>query len=143
MSSLNLDPNKFILVTQLGIFLGSVVVVKKLMLDPYFKVKTKRDQLTIGNENEANSLAEKNKILVEEIDTKLKDAYSFSNNIKSQNISKAEAKGQSILAEADEEIKEAFKQLKSQIASELQSETDKIPKIIKALSQDIYSKVVS
>ena len=74
-SSLNLNPDLAVIGVQAGIFLANMFVVKKLMLEPYLKVKAARDKSTGGNQGDASSLLDKAKEMDQQIAVKMRDAH--------------------------------------------------------------------
>lgn len=142
MSSLNLDPNSLVLATQLGVFLGAVVCVKKLMLEPYLKVKEKRDRLTIGNQSDADALLEKNEQIKKQIDEKIQGAYEMARVIKAESLKKAEDESSRIISVAENEVSSLAIELEKEITASLKEESQKIPQTVESLSAELYAKVV-
>lgn len=142
MAALNLDPNPLIIAAQMGIFIGAVVVVKKLMVDPYLKVKDKRDGLTVGSTDDAKALVQENEQLSANIQGQLQDAFQYAKTVKDTALDAAETKSRSILASAKSDIEAESGKLEQQLKQDLSQETGKAKEFVDTLAAQVYKKVV-
>lgn len=142
MAALNLDPNPLIIAAQMGIFIGAVVVVKKLMVDPYLKVKDKRDSLTVGSTDDAKTLVAENEQLSANIQGQLQDAFQYAKQVKETALESAEGKSREILAAAKTNIEADSAKLEQQLKKDLAEETSKAKQFVDTLAAQVYQKVV-
>lgn len=139
MASLNLVPNPAVMAVQAGIFLTAIAIIKKLMLDPYMKLREKRVALTSGSQEDAeNALAECDKISLT-IKEKIQAAASEAKEAREFVREAALAKKTSILTDADQAVKSTVSKASEQIAAELAEEKQKIPAVVKAVSDQFYN----
>jgi F0F1-type ATP synthase membrane subunit b/b' len=138
MATLNLIPNPPVLAVQAGIFLLNIVVVKKLMLEPYLKIRDRRDQLTVGSKDSAEKATREADTATAEIHTRLTGAATEAKaereklrevalERKATIVTKAEAEARATVAAAETEIKQAMAQEKT-----------KVPAIVKQLTDEVY-----
>lgn len=137
---LSVDPQ--ILLIQSAIFLTNVVVIKKLMLDPYVLLRQKRDSETIGKEKQT---MEAQKELVEKevrYSDKIKSALSQAKLQKEQKrqgyLKQQKAEIDALKADVDSMIQKSREALRSQI----QEEKAKIPDLVKKLAAEVYESSV-
>lgn len=143
MSSLNLLPNPSVFLVQTGIFVANLYVVKKLMLDPYLKVKAKRDGLTVGSQQHASSLNQDNEKKFASIHQKLRDASEVIKEKTGAIVNEAQGKRDGILSGAEAEAKAYLSRAQKDVASELAQEREKIPTIVRQLSDNLFEKTVN
>lgn len=142
MAALNLDPNPLIIAAQMGIFIGAVVVVKKLMVEPYLRVKNKRDGLTVGSTDHAKTLVAENEKISADIQGQLQDAFQYAKKVKETALDSAEAKSREILASAKTHIEAESTKLEQELKGNLAEETGKAKSFVDNLATEVYQKVV-
>lgn len=143
MSSLNLVPNPAVFLVQAGIFVANIVAVKKLMLDPYLKVKAARDQLTLGNKQEALNLTQDGERKFQEITARLQQAADEARGITNTILTTAQQKRDDVMKAAEKDAKDFLAKSQQNIAAELKSEREKVPAVVSSLSQALFEKTVN
>lgn len=142
MAALNLDPNPLIIAAQMGIFIGAVVVVKKLMVEPYLRVKDKRDGLTVGSTDHAKTLVAENEQISADIQGQLQDAFQYAKKVKETALDSAESESRTILADAKTHIEAESSKLEQELKGNLAAETAKAKTFVDSLATEVYQKVV-
>lgn len=143
MASLNLIPNPSVLAVQAGVFMANVVVVKKLFVDPYLKVRDARDNATQGSKEEADRLYSKSETLAEEIQQKITQASAEARQTREGIRQDAIAKRRKIMQEAESEARQKVDEVEQRIKSELAEQQKRIPEIVGQLTDEVYSATVS
>ncbi len=138
MASLNLTPNATIIGIQTGIFLTTCFISKKLMLDPYLKIKKVREAKTQGSAEYATKMVEQNEQTAEKIKKTMAEAYQAMNTIKAEIKNTAENEKSNIIQIAMKQAAEESETLRSQIKESIQKEKDKIPEVISTLTTELY-----
>lgn len=143
MSSLNLLPNPSVFLVQTGIFVANLYVVKKFMLEPYLKVKEKRDRITVGSHQHASSLNQENEKKFASIHQKLRDASDVIKEKTAAIGAEAQRKRDGLLSSAEAEAKAFLSKAQKEVANELAQEREKIPTIVRQLSNNLFEKTVN
>lgn len=143
MASLNLNPNPAVLVTQAGIFLTALFVVKKTMIEPYLKVRTKREQKTLGNQSEADSILVANAEAAARLDAKLHEAATDAKVFAAKIRADANKTKEQLVKEAQENALKTIKAIESDIENTVKEEKQKIPQIVEALASDCFQRTIN
>lgn len=139
MSQFELIPKGDVLAVQTGIFLVAIVIIKKLMLDPYVQLREKRLNLTTGSQADAKQALAKAKTLSETITSQINDAAQQGRDAKEAVRETAIEKRNSIVAAADTEAKATIASVIARIQAEIEEEKSKIPATVAALTNEVYS----
>lgn len=143
MAKLDLIPDVSIMLIQGAVFASALYVVKKNFVEPYLKLKDKRDSATTGQQSEAHKSiieCEEKTLIIEE---KIKAALLEAKNIK-QNIRETALKNQkSIVDQASKEAKEETAKISQKIKEELKTEKAKLSSVITDISNELYSKAIN
>ena len=138
MASLNLVPNPGLLLVQAGIFLANMVVVRKLMVDPYLSLKDRRQALTTGSKEEGEALLrechQKNEALSQQIAKSRLEASAF----RQQQCLEAESEAHALVAGAKKEASEYAEALRTELRENLRQESEKVPAIVAKLVEEVY-----
>lgn len=143
MSSLNLVPNPAVFLVQAGLFVANIVAVKKLMLDPYLKVKAARDAQTVGNRQEAQNLTNDGERKFQEITERLQSAADEARGTANSILGVAQQKRDEIMSAAEKAAHDFLDQSQQSIAMELKAEREKVPAVVSSLSQVLFEKTVN
>lgn len=141
MAGLNLDPNPTVLVTQAGIFLASLYTVKKLMVEPYLKVKHKRDGITFGSKKESDFVLEQNILSEKLINEKLAKAHQDARQIKMTIAKKAKLERERLTAEARDEANHFLDSVDKGVERDLENARHNLPSLINEIAAGFYTKV--
>lgn len=138
MASLNLIPNSGVLVVQAGIFLANMVVVKKLIIDPYLQLKDKREEMTLGNQEAAKSLLQACQKKNEELDAQMTTVYVEAMAIRKKHKEQAEVVQQKDLLDARHEAVDYIEKMRCELRQNLHDEREKLPVVIAKLADEVY-----
>lgn len=142
MSSLNLVPNPSVMLVQVGLFVSSFVIIKKLFLEPYLKVSDQREALTKGSVKDAASIIKANECSQIQIDGKLSQMRDESAKLRESAHTAAQQEALSIVSAAESDSKSAVEAIKKGIEIELQEERVKIPRIVEDLTASMFKQVL-
>lgn len=138
MASLNLVPDPELLVIQAGIFLANLVVVKKLMIDPYLRLKDKRLAMTTGGQEEAEKTLQECRQKSLDLERQVSEARTAAKVTRQEKKSEADADYQKTLAEAKKEASEYLDKLRGELSENLKGEREKIPGLVRQLTDEVY-----
>jgi hypothetical protein len=124
-----LVPDPAVIAVQGLLFLTAVVAVKKLMIEPYERLRLKREALTSGSAGAAKSLVERNAAVSSELlaatNAALNKAKEASSALRIKHasereriISEAETKAAAILENANRSLSENLKSQESRLVDE-------------------------
>ena len=142
MGSLNLVPNPTVMAVQAGLFVANFVAVKKLLLDPYLKVYDKRQNLTVGNQNEAAELLQKNESAMKEIKQTLLNASEEATKLRNTLTSEANATKANLIKSAETDAKASVYSVRKQIQDSMKEELAKVPSLVDDLTDVIVKQVL-
>lgn len=124
-SSLNLSPDPIVIGVQAGLFLANMYVVKKLMLDPYLKVRSAREAKTGGSQDDAQALLAKAAELDQAMTEKMRVAHKAASATRESIKSAAQAQRASTLAKAEAAAKKEQTEIQNAISANLAEERSK------------------
>lgn len=136
MSSLNLTPDPILMGVQAGIFLTNMYIVKKLMLDPYMKLRMARDAKTGGSQSAAQALLDKAANMDLVITEKMRDAHKSAATVREKIKSVATAKRTELLAQAETAAKKEQSEIQRAIATNLAEERSKKEQTIQQITAE-------
>ncbi len=143
MAELHITPNPIVIAAQAGIFLANFVVVKKLILNPYLKVRDLRDKLTLGNREEAAATLGKCDSIAKQIEEKLVASSSDAKKLRDDIRTKATAESSDFLAAAEKDARSVIDAVQKDVAAEVTSEKAKIPDVVKRLTDEVFTLAVT
>lgn len=138
MASLELIPHPPVLAAQAVIFLVNVLVVKKLFVEPYFRVKDRRDKLTTGGKDDATRVLGEAEVMSAKINERLQSTYDAAKAEREKIRAAALAKRDTVLAVADRDTKTQIEAVSRQIQADLEQEKAKIPAVVAQLTDEVY-----
>ncbi len=141
MADLSLIPNPQIMAIQTGVFLANLYVVKKLMLEPYLKVKEKRIELTIGNKESAQIVLKECEEKTEEIQTKVNSALNAASDNRKKVRSEALEKKENIVTQATQQASGHLEKMRQQMQVEIAKEKEKIESTVSRLTGELFTAV--
>ena len=142
MAGLSLNPNPYVLVTQAGIFLTSMYAIKALMVEPYLKVKSKRDARTLGSQKKADEVVASNAEKASDLEKKLKASVEASRLEVQKILKHSQEKQEAVLSEATKESSEYLKEMDKALEKELADCQKQLPSVVKEISDVCYATVV-
>lgn len=143
MSAFNLSPNPYVMATQAVVFISAIAVVKKLYLEPYLRVRSRRDAMTTGSKAHADELVDKNSQLTSQITSRVSEAHTTTRQLREDMIKSASANKQKIVSDAEAEAKATVDAMRTQIAQDLKNEKANIPDVVKNVSDAVYREVLN
>jgi F0F1-type ATP synthase membrane subunit b/b' len=112
-------PDPVVMTIQAGLFLATVAVVKKNILDPYLNLKSKREELTVTSQAKSKDIEaqvlEMEKSLKESLDSARSQARAEVEKIKTKVLSKAGEIQQKAQAQAEQILEKSLGTLKKDI----------------------------
>ena len=143
MSTLNPIPNPMVMLVQGGIFLVSLFVIKKTILEPYLQVKKFRYYQTQGKHEEIERLLLENQKKLNEVNEKIQAAVVKAKESQIAHKTQALKERDEILKEAEQSSHEIIAQTKQRVQEEIRAEREKIPMIVDNLVRVLFDRVVS
>jgi F0F1-type ATP synthase membrane subunit b/b' len=142
MAQLVLVPNPVVLAVQAGVFLANVVVIKKLMLEPYLAVRDRREKLTQGNRDEAGAIVTRCEALATDINQRLVTTAQTAQKAKESIRNTALEKRNAILAAAEAESRATIDKMAAEVKQTLAAERAKVPQVVQQLTQQVFQLAV-
>ncbi len=143
MASLNLIPDPQVLAVQVGVFLVNAVVIKKLFVEPYLRVNDRREAATIGGKDSALKMLDACETLTSEIETRLNSASDEAKRSREYTREKAQKQRTEIVKSAETEAKSVIAEVEATIKREIATERAKIPQVVSALVNEVYSQALA
>ena len=134
MAGLNLVPNPTVLAIQTGIFLTALVVVKKLFLTPYLRIKERSEKATTGSQSAAASTTSENSNLGAKIEARLAEAAAQARQQAQTIKTKALHERDTYVTAAESDAKQTIGAMRKTIDDELKAEKGRVPAIVQQLS---------
>lgn len=142
MAALDLIPNPTMVIAQTGLFLANIAVVKKLIIDPYLKLKDRRFELTTGNKEKAKRILADSEEKSKSIDAQL---YNIEQEIKSFRQTRKEealSNHNKIVQDSKALARQRLEKQREEVSQELKQERNKIPGFVSELSEKVFSAVL-
>jgi len=143
MASLQLMPNVNVIAAEAAIFWTTCVVTKKLMLDPYLKLRSMRQAQTTGSQEYATRILAENDQAIDTIASKLSDSQNFISGMKKDIKSVAQAKRDEIVSAAEKDARDTITKMRDEVEKQLKEERAKLPNVISSLTDSVYSASIS
>ena len=138
MATLNLIPNPPVLAVQAVIFFINYLIVKKLFVAPFLKVKDRRDKLTSGNKGEATRMLAEAETLSLKINERLQATFDAAKVDREKIREAAVSKRNVLLESAEKDSRTQIEAVEVQIQRDLAQERAKIPGVVAQLTDDVY-----
>ena len=142
MSTLNLTPNPSILLIQLGLFLANLFVIKKLILQPYLELRTKREAMTKGNAGVAQKLTQEAAQKAKQIDDQLiamrTDIATHATKLKNDTTAKA----RETIRNAEQEAKKFITENERVISEQVRAEETKLPELVNSTAKTLFEQAI-
>ena len=138
MATLNLIPNPMVLGVQIGLFYVNFLAVKTLFVKPYLSVRDRRQALTFGSQDEATKALARCDRISKDIESRYINSATEAKADREQLREQAQIARQTLLSAAEKDAKAEIANVEKQIREDLASEKEKIPGVIKTLSDEVY-----
>ncbi len=142
MSSLNLSPNPVIMAATAGVFIANLIAVKKLLLEPYLKVRDQRIKATFGNQAAAEQLEVENTRATEKIRDRIAQASLEARNFRDSSLATAKQKRDELLAAASKEATDVVTAMRGDLVKELAEQRQAVPAIVQQLSRQFVDRLI-
>ncbi len=142
MSSLNLSPNPVIMAATAGVFIANLIAVKKLLLEPYLKVRDQRINATFGNQAAAEQLEVENTRATEKIRDRIATASLEARNFRDSSLATAKQKRDELLAAASKEATDVVAAMRGDLVKELAEQRQAVPAIVQQLSRQFVDRLI-
>ncbi len=143
MSAFNLSPNPAVMIVQAGVFLTAIAVVKKLYLEPYLRVRGRRDAMTTGSKAHADELVDRNNQLTKQITSRVSEAHQSTRQLREELIKSAATNKQKIVSSAEDEAKATVDAMRTQITQDIKAAQAQIPDVVRNVSDTVYREVLN
>lgn len=137
MSTLSLDPNPILIATHTGLFLANIYVVKFYIINPFLRLKDKRNNLTSGQESLAVELQQETGEIQSDIKSKIITAQGEAKDYFASQKNLALQKQQEQINNARAKAHTYVEEMKTQIAMDAKKEEEKIPETIENISNQL------
>ena len=141
MAQLNLSPDPIVLGAQAAIFLANMFVVKKLILEPYLSVRSRREASTGGSQDEAQKLAAEAEALEVKITERMRATHKEAASVREAIKSDALSKRATILSHAEVEAKKDQAKIESDIEANLKEERARQEETINRIADSFFAQV--
>jgi F0F1-type ATP synthase membrane subunit b/b' len=141
MAQLNLTPDPIVIGAQAAIFLANMIVVKKLILEPYLTVRSRREASTGGSQDEAQALLKEADALGDKITSRMRAAHKDAATTRDKIKSDAMTKRAALLAQAETEAKKEQARILSEIETNLKEERSRKDATIKEIAEGFFAQV--
>lgn len=143
MASLNLTPNPVAVLTQAAIFAVNLIIVKKLMLNPFLRQKKIRDAATTGSQSDAKELIAASEQMTQEMTQRVQAAHAKI-RVQVDEIKKtASAQRQKIVSQAESQAKAEVSEIQGAINKGLQDERAKLSESARVLAGQLLDRVLA
>jgi F0F1-type ATP synthase membrane subunit b/b' len=141
MAQLNLTPDPVVIGAQAAIFIANMLVIKKLILEPYLSVRSRREASTGGSQNEAQALLKETDRLGDMITQRMRQAHKDAAMVRDRIKSEALSQRATIIAQADQEAKKEQAKVLSEVEANLREERLRKDASIKDIAQSFFVQV--
>ena len=138
MADFNLVPVPRVLLVQVGIFIANTIVVKKLLIDPYLKLKAKRLDYTERKQAAATARFATLEQELTELRATRRSRLSALAQLRRKKYEQARARREELIVAATQEAEAAIKQAKEQLRREFDTAQAELDSTVGALSQEMF-----
>ncbi|MEZ4742871.1 MAG: hypothetical protein R3B45_10565 [Bdellovibrionota bacterium] len=143
MANLDLIPDPQTLVIQGALFGAAAVIVKNKFVKPYLALREKKDGLTSGSKANAEATLKACDEKTKQIETKLVQAFTKAQTIRSEAKQSAQEEQRAIVNAAEAEAKAKVDSISAEILSQYKKELEKLPETVKKLTDEFYNLSVN
>ncbi len=139
MAQLNLVPDPAVVGVQIGLFIVNMAVVKKLYLEPYLRLRAKRDALTTGSQADASRLMFECDEIARKVQSSIEEAAAAASSERERIKSAAVSRRTEIIKTAEEKARAEVESVTSRIQSELAEQRALLPKVVSELTAQVFT----
>ena len=142
MSTLNLVPNTKIMLVQLAVFLVNAYVIKKYLVEPYLKQKSKRDKNTSGAKCIADAALAECEVLLDKINLRIDTVKAEIDMVMQSKTSEAIEAHNKIVEDAKKLVLININKSRKDALSSFESERKNMKEYISDLVEDFNNKLI-
>ena len=135
---LDLVPDPITLVIQGVMFMIGYVIIDKLMLQPYLKLRGKREALTSGRQDDATQALQQVEQLSSDITKRITSVVDEERKKREEIRSKAVAEREQLLGAAETAARAEVNSVTTKIQARLAEEKAKVPNVVAQLTNDVF-----
>ena len=142
MSGLNLIPDPQSMATHAVIFLSNLFVVKKMMIEPFLRLKTARERQTIDADHLAKQMEQALSVNLLEVEKRLTAVRDDVRQEKYNYILIAKKEKEQDISAAQKEVETLLREVRAELARNFEEENGKIRQNTIALMGQIYADLL-
>lgn len=139
MAQLNLVPDPAIVAAQIGLFVVNMFVVKKLFLEPYFRLQQKREALTTGSQADAARLLYECDEIARKVQDSIDEAAAAAASERERRKAAATQRRLEIIRGAEEKARAEVEAVASRVRAEVAEQRALLPKAISDLTAELFA----
>lgn len=143
MAHLELKPEPIIVAVQGVVFLASLFTVKKLMLEPFLKLRARRKDLTEGRFVAARKIVDDAEQKLGAVRERMREAAMAAREDRDAIVDKAVAERATMIATAEAEGKQLITDMKKRIGDDLNAERGTIKTQVGTLTKQVIDQVLA
>ena len=143
VAEFRLDPVPRVLVVQAVIFLANTWIVKKLMIDPYLQLRTKRLDYTERKKEQANQRLIEVKQQLAELEARRQAKLNELAELRRQKQTQARNQREEIIRTARQQAEKEIKRAKDTLDNEFQQAQQQLVEVKDQLGQQVLDKLLA
>lgn len=138
MADFNLVPVPRVLLVQVGIFIANTIIIKKLLVEPYLKLKAKRLDYTERKQAAATARFTALEQELSELRAQRKSRLSALAQMRRKKYEQARTRREELIVAATRESETAIKEAKASLRKEFEAAQAELDATVGNLSQEIF-----
>ncbi len=143
MADFNLVPVPRVLLVQAGIFIANTIIIKKLLIEPYLKLKAKRLDYTERKQAAATARFAALEKELAELRAQRRSRLSALAQLRRKKYEQARARREELIVTATRESEAAIKEAKSGLRKEFEAAQADLDSTVSDLSQEMFDLLLS
>ena len=143
VAEFSLEPVPRVLVVQAVIFLANTWIVKKLMIDPYLRLRAKRLNYTERKKEQANQRLTEVKQQLAELEARRQAKLNELAELRRQKQTQAQSQREEIIRTARQQAEKEIKRTKDTLDNEFQQAQDQLAEVKDQLGQQVLDKLLA
>jgi F0F1-type ATP synthase membrane subunit b/b' len=139
MAQLNLVPDPAIVGVQIGLFVVNMAIVKKLFLEPYLRLRAKRDALTTGSQADATRLLYECDEIARKVQESIEEAAAGAASERERVKVGASQRRTEIIKTAEEKARAEVESVAARVKKEVAEQRALLPQVISDLTSQLYA----
>lgn len=139
MADFNLVPVPRVLLVQAGIFIANTLIIKKLLVEPYLKLKAKRLDYTERKQAAATARVAALQKELSELRAQRRSRLNALAQLRRKKYEQARARREQIVVAATREAEAAIKEAKVRLRKEFDDARHELDSAVTVLSQEMFA----